>query len=241
MDELTTKTFWNKLQRKPSKLNKHEFEEILNEYLQRTKGTALEVGCVPGNIFSYICKTFGYFPEGIDYDKNTFNITSKTFKKYGLNNFQIYKEDFNKWKTKKTYDLVCSFGFIEHFNNPKEIIKKHVSLLNECGKLIIEVPNFGGFNGFLHKLVDKPNLDKHNTKIMNLDFFREVVEENNLKINYLGYYGSWHFQWGYGRRQTANIFQKGIYAFLKIISKLTRHIQMRNKLSNYIFLIAEKK
>lgn len=60
-------------------------------------------------------------------------------------------------------------------------------------------------------------------------------------MTYLGYYGSWNFQWGYGRRQTVNIFQIGIYAFLKIVSKFTKHIKMRNKLSNNIFLIAEKK
>jgi hypothetical protein len=33
--------------------------------------------------------------------------------------------------------------------------------------------------------------------------------------------------------RTANIIQKGIYAILKLISKITRHINMKNKLSNY--------
>lgn len=242
MSELTTENYWSNLSRKASKLGKHEFDNIFSEYLKPTKGTAFEVGCVPGTILARICKNFGYIPEGIDYDKNTCKIFYETMDKYGLDGAYVYEGDFNMFDTtnQKKYDLVCSFGFIEHFDNPREIVKKHLELLKEGGKLIIEIPNFGGFNGWLHNLVDKPNLDNHNTSIMNLGFFRQVAEENNLKVNYLGYYGSWHFQWGYGRKETANIFQKGVYALLKLISKLTKNINMKNKLSNYIFLIAEK-
>lgn len=245
MTDLTTKEYWSGLKRKvPStekKTSVFEFREIFNECLVPSKGIALEVGCVPGTFLAYICKNFGYFPEGIDFDEKTLEITSQTLKNSGLNNYNLYKEDFNKWQPEKKYDLVCSFGFVEHFDNAKEIIQRHIDLTKKGGKIIIEIPNFVGFNGFLHRLVDKPNLDQHNTNIMNLDFFERIAEENNLKINYLGYYGSWNFQWGYGRRETANLFQKGIYAILKIISKLTIYIPMRNKLSNCIVFIAEKK
>ncbi len=244
MTDLTTKEYWSGLKRKVPSNEKRtpvfEFKEIFKEHLIPSKGVALEIGCVPGTFLAYICKKFGYFPEGIDFDKKTIEITSQTLKNNGLNDFKIYQEDFNKWEAKKRYDLVCSFGFVEHFNNPKEIIKKHLKLLKKRGTLIIEIPNLSGLTGFFYRLVDKPTLKKHNVDIMNLDFFKEVAKENNLKINYLGYYGSWNFQWGYGRMETANLFQKGIYAFLKIISKFIKHIKMRNKLSNNIVFIAEK-
>lgn len=240
MKELTTSDYWSNLNRGSCALDKHEFDEIFEEYLDNSKGRALEIGCVPGTILARICKRFGYFPEGVDYDKNTKSIFSKTMNNYGINKFKVYQEDFNKWNTEDKFDLVCSFGFIEHFDNPEEVMEKHLKLLKKGGKLIIEIPNFSGVNGFLHRLIDKPNLDNHNNSIMNLDFFEEFVTKNHLKIVYLGYYGSWHFQWGYGRRETANISQKGIYAVLKLISKITINIKMKNKLSNYIFLIAEK-
>ena len=247
MKEFTTKKYWEDLKREvPSKGKRtadYWFREILDENLSKTKGVALEIGCVPGNFLVYLCKTFGYSPEGIDFDQRTFEITSQTLKDNGLNNYKIYQEDFNKWKPKKKYDLVCSFGFIEHFDNAKEIVQRHIDLTKKGGKIVITIPNFGGFNGFLRRLVDKPNLEKHNTKIMNLNFFQEIAIENknNLKIKYLGYYGDCNFQWGYGRRETANLCQMVIYANLKLISKLTRHIKMRNKLSSYIVFIAEKK
>lgn len=242
MTNLTNSKFWSEMNRGKSKGKSHfEFGGILHKYLEPVVyGKVLEIGCVPGTYLAYISENFGYYPVGVDFDEKTEETTKKYLLMKGISDCRIIKEDFTKWETKEKFDLVTSFGFIEHFDNPKEIIKKHINLLKKGGKLIIEIPNLGGFNGFLHKLIDKPNLDKHNTKIMNLDFFKEVIEENNLKIIYLGYYGSWHFQWGYGRRQTANIFQKGIYAILKIISKFTRLFIMRNKLSNYIFLIAEK-
>ncbi len=105
MDDLTNKKFWSGLKRKPSKLDKHEFDEIFEEYLKPTKGTALEIGCVPGNILAGICKKFGYFPEGIDYDSKTKKIFLETMSKHKLN-CKVHVWDFNKWKTKKKYDLV---------------------------------------------------------------------------------------------------------------------------------------
>ena len=244
MTNLTTEEFWTKLGRKipkpGDKTSDMEFREILEEHLSKTDGIALEVGCVPGTFLAYLYNKFGYLPEGIDFDKKTKEITSKTLENFGVMGFTIYQKDFNKWRPKKRYDLECSFGFIEHFDNAKEIVQKHIDLVKEGGKVIIEIPNFAGFNGFLHRLVDRPNLEKHNTSIMNLEFFKKIAEENNLKIKYLGYYGSWHFQWGYGRLKTANILQIAIYAILKMISKITVHIKMRNKLSNYILFIAEK-
>ena len=245
MADLTTEEFWNKLGRKipqpGDKTVDMEFHEILEEYLKPSSGTALEIGCVPGTFLAYLKNKFGYFPEGIDFDEHTIRVTSQTLKNFGVKHFNIYNVDFNKWETNKKYDLVCSFGFIEHFDNAEVIVKKHVHLTKKGGKIVIEIPNFGGVPGFFHKLVDKPNLEKHNTSIMNLDFFKKVAEKNKLKILYLGYYGSFHFQWGYGRRNTANIFQKGIYFCLKMISKITINFKMRNELSNNIILIAEKK
>lgn len=247
MADLTTEEFWTGLGRrvpKPGdKTTDMEFRWIFEKHLKyRKTGRMLEIGCVPGTFMAYFYNEFGYFPEGIDFDKYAIPITSQTLKNFGVEKFKVYRADFNKWKPKKKYDLVFSLGFIEHFDNPEEIVKKHIDLVKKGGVVIIEIPNFGGFNGFLHKLVDRPNLEKHNTRIMNLDFFREIAQEYNLKVLYLDYFGSFHFQWGYGRLKTANIFQIGIYALLKIISKLTINMRgMRNQMSNYILLIAEKK
>jgi len=48
------------------------FEDLFLKYLDKTRGkTCLEIGCVPGKFLAYICKNFGYFPEGIDYVKDT--------------------------------------------------------------------------------------------------------------------------------------------------------------------------
>lgn len=244
MVDLTTEEFWTKLGRKipkrGDKTSDIEFREIFEEHIKPSKGNMLEVGCVPGVFMVYFAQKFGYFPEGIDFDEHTKEITSRTLKNFGIKKFEVYQEDFNKWQTDKKYDLVCSFGFIEHFDNAEEIVQRHIDLVKKGGTVIIEMPNFGKFNGFLHRLVDKPNLEKHNTKIMNPEFLINIAKKNNLKINYAGYYGSFHFQWGYGRLETANVFQIGIYAILKTISKITIKIKMRNFLSNNIILIAEK-
>jgi 2-polyprenyl-3-methyl-5-hydroxy-6-metoxy-1,4-benzoquinol methylase len=44
---------------------------------------------------------------------------------------------------------VISFGFIEHFDNPENVIQKHLDLLKPGGILIVGVPNFTGIHGIL--------------------------------------------------------------------------------------------
>ena len=39
-----------------------------------------------------------------------------------------------------TFDLVWSQGLIEHFKNPKEIIKEHLRVCKKNGKVLISVP-----------------------------------------------------------------------------------------------------
>src|SRR4030042_3213015 len=119
------------------------FGDLFSKYFKKSKNkSCLEIGCVPGRFLAYICKNFGYFPEGIDYIKDTRKITGATLSLNGLHKFEIYEGDFIKWEIPKQYDLVCSFGFIEHFEGDlnKQIVKKHIKLLKPGGKLIMDIP-----------------------------------------------------------------------------------------------------
>ncbi len=245
--KLTSKEYWDKYwdetKRISSDLNKKvKFKKIFSKYLRNAEKNkvAIEIGCVPGLYLAYICKNFGYFPEGIDFVKDSEKITGQTLRNFGLNKYRIYTEDFLKWKPVKEYDLVISLGFFEHFLNPDEIINKHIKLLKKGGQIILQTPNFGNGQKTLHWYLDREGLSKHNTNVMSLPYFKETARKNNLKIDYLDYSGGlFDFWW---ENKNANIAQKMAYCILRLIGLITRRISFSNKyFSPFILMVAEKK
>lgn len=240
---LASKEYWDKTKRGSSDSEeKVIFKELFSKYLRNAgkNKVAIEIGCIPGLYLAYVCKNFGYFPEGIDYVEDAEKITGQTLRNFGLNKYRIYTKDFLKWKPPKKYDLVLSFGFIEHFLNPDEIINKHINLLKKGGKIILEVPNFGNGQKWLRCHLDLENLARHNTQVMSIPYFKRTARKHNLEIDYLGYYGDlFDFWW---ENENANITQVIAYYILKRFATITKRISLNNKyFSPYLIMIAEKK
>ncbi|MBW6442509.1 class I SAM-dependent methyltransferase [Patescibacteria group bacterium] len=191
MPKLTSPKMWESQVSYP-KLDSILFSDLFREYLFPVKNkNCLEIGSNGGRFLAYISKNFGYFPEGIDYARGSKKTTEETLINNGKKDYKIYEEDFFKWIPKKKYDLVMSFGFIEHFSGKENslIIKKSLNLLNEKGLTIITVPNFRYFRHFLYLFINKEKLKRHNLSIMKKAYFRKIAKENNLKILFLNYYG----------------------------------------------------
>lgn len=172
---LTSKSDWLNRQSQ-GEINSILFGNLFSKFLKKSLGkSCLEIGCVPGRFLAYLCKNFGYFPEGIDYMKDTKKIIATTLLNNGLQDFVIYEEDFIKWGIIKQYDLVCSFGFIEHFEGDlnRQVVKKHIELLKSGGKLIIDIPNFNYCQYLFHLMLNREVLKTHNVKIMNLAYFKK--------------------------------------------------------------------
>jgi 2-polyprenyl-3-methyl-5-hydroxy-6-metoxy-1,4-benzoquinol methylase len=242
-NNLASKEYWTDLNRTSIfDVKTIVFSRLFNKYLKKSgneKKIILEIGCVPGVFLGYISTKFGYFPEGIDFVKGSEKTTKLTLEKMGIKESNIYEADFLEWTAPKMYDVVCSFGFIEHFEDPSDIIDKHIKVLKPGGTLILEIPNFTYGQKFLRNILDKENLNRHNTNIMNLLFFKNIVIRNNLKIEYLNYYGGlFGFWW---ENKNPSVTQKIIYLFFKYVSVLTKKINISNKyFSPYIILIAKK-
>lgn len=240
---LASKEYWDKIKGVSRDFKKKGvFEELFSRYLKNAgkNKVAIEIGCVPGLYLAYVCKNFGYFPEGIDFVRDSEKITGQTLRNFGLNKYRIHTKDFLEWKPARKYDLVLSFGFIEHFLNPDEIIKRHIKLLKKGSKIILEVPNFGNGQKCLHYCLDRENLSRHNTKVMNTSYFKGVAKKYNLKIDYLGYYGGLFNFWQ--ENENANIAQKIVYYILTHMGNITKKISLNNKyFSPYLIMVAEKK
>ena len=49
-------------------------------------------------------------------------------------------------KIKNYFDIVLSYGFIEHILPPEKAIQLHLDLVKKGGYIVIQLPRFKGYN-----------------------------------------------------------------------------------------------
>ncbi len=108
--------------------------------------------------------------------------------------------EVEKMDTSTKYDLVYSCGFIEHFLNWEEIVLTHGAIVKPGGTLIFTTPNFRGFQGVLHRLVDRKNYEMHNVKSMKISRWAKLLEANGFEIVDKSHFGKFAFWFGYESR-----------------------------------------
>ena len=203
--EITNKVFWEEYWSNialPISVdynfkNDRVIAEIIKKFVKKVNYDKMmvEIGCAPGKWLTLFNKELCYCVEGYEYIKTAAEKTKKNLILNGIpvDQFQIYVDDFVSSKISLKYDVVVSLGFIEHFQNYDQIMKKHLEILKDGGILIIGVPNFTGINYFIQRIIDFYSvckiLPKHNLKTMNLDVYRNFVKNNNLRLIFNNYIG----------------------------------------------------
>lgn len=102
---------------------------------------------------------------------------------------QCIESDFFAFTPEKKYDVVFSSGFIEHFEDTEDAIRRHVELLSDEGQLLILIPNFLGLNGKIQRRFDQENLEAHNLKSMEIPYLKELMQSfelHDISVDYLG-------------------------------------------------------
>ncbi|MBI2064473.1 MAG: class I SAM-dependent methyltransferase [Candidatus Yanofskybacteria bacterium] len=191
----TDKKFWDNYfqERGIRPLEQTPFADIFTKYLTPDPAKhAFEIGCAGGIYLAYLAKTFGYHASGIDYS-DEIKQTQTLFKFHNLPEPTLYKEDFFSFRPPHLYDVVCSFGFVEHFNNFQSIVRLHAALVANGGTLIITMPHFSGLQYAFHWLIDRDNLGKHNIGVMNPASLKTALTGLPFQIEYLDYYKTFGF------------------------------------------------
>lgn len=157
----------------------------------------VEIGSAPGWNLIQLHKLFSYDPYGIEYAEGALVSNKKRFFSAGLNPEQVIAADFFsedlQIKYRESFDIVLSSGFLEHFDNPLEVIEKHVNLLKPGGTLVVEVPNFRGFNYWLGNYFDPGLKAHHNLEIMKKQNFSELFNKLGLEQQFCDFFGTLYF------------------------------------------------
>jgi trans-aconitate methyltransferase len=187
-----------------------------------------------------MARRFGFKPFGVDYSDEIVR-TATLFEYNGLPAPELFKQDFFQWQPGRTFDIVYSIGFVEHFEDPHRVLRKHSDLLAPGGHLIVTMPHFAHMQYLFHWLIDRDNLRKHNTRIMRLPILRKAVEGLPLRLDHLDYFETFGF---WTERKTWNIYQKAVRwaigLFGKVAWKLLGFRRPNFLFSPHIVLVATR-
>lgn len=217
--KLTNKKYWNDIyedmpgeisvnvesdkkaswwRRNSSSYSNYLYDCFIKKHMPQKEGLSIvEVGSAPGdNMVSFKYK-YHCVPYGIEYAKSGAEMNKQVFEKNGIPSENVIETDFFdddfQDKYRNHFDVVYSSGFIEHFSDPKDVVKKHINILKPGGTLIISIPNFRYLNFILKAFFNTSFIPTHNLELMDLDVFRECFNFPDFKVSECCYKGSFAF------------------------------------------------
>jgi SAM-dependent methyltransferase len=183
--ELASKGLWDSVWKyfKPRTIPKSYYlMDLLRQFLPSDPHlSCLEIGCVPGNFLAALHRNFGYRVAGLDFS-DEIGKTGLNLEHNGITEYELFQESFLEF-TGKRFDVVTSFGFLEHFNDVNPYLRKMGEILNPGGYLVLGIPNFR-YTGLWVPSIKRT----HNLGVMDLAFLGSQLGKLDLKKLYLGYY-----------------------------------------------------
>ena len=167
------------------------FSKIFNG--EDSKGKSLlEIGCGNSVLLPYFASEFGFQISGLDYSEFGCKQSERILTREGVNGRIILGDALNPDPSLLgKFDVVCSFGVVEHFENTKEVIESFSKFLRPGGLLITSIPNLAGVTGVLQKWLNRPVYDIH-VPMSKADLEKHIIDAG-LAIVQSGYFLSVSF------------------------------------------------
>jgi len=197
--EKTKKNYWDKNWRnagsgiKPTRRRKNYFWKRLDTVFdsifrgpKANKKLLIEIGAGGSEWLPAISRAYGFKAYGLDYSQEGCERARKNLKEKKLKGEIICSDMFNPpKKLLNKFDVVCSFGLVEHFTDTTAAINACAKYLKPNGIIVTLIPNMTGLNGFFYKLLNKDIFDTHIPLTLN-----QLIQSHknaNLDVYYKSY------------------------------------------------------
>ena len=146
-----------------------------------------EIGSGDGKLLKKIADNFNYQPFGIESAQEPI----KQSKERGMSVIEgdVFDKAISE-KYKEHFDVVYSYGFIEHIMPPEKAIDIHLKLLKKGGYFFIQIPRLKGFNYLKFKIFRPDLLPLHNLTIMEEEILRLLCKKENIQELFCKNYGT---------------------------------------------------
>lgn len=152
----------------------------------------VEVGCARSAVLPLFAKKLGFQVSGIDYSPNGCEQTRLILEREDVP-AEIYCCDIFSIPDDlvERFDVVVSFGLIEHFSDTTAIVTALSRLVRPGGLIFTNVPNMHGMTGFAQKILDKRVYDIHVP--LTAEVVRKAHKQAGLNTVSCDYFLSTHF------------------------------------------------
>jgi len=204
-----------------------ETHKLLQNYLPCDSGRRfLEVGAYPGKYLWYFHRYYGYEPWGIEYVESCAEKAKELLRNENVPANIIAKDFFDfshsDYGDEHGWDVVASFGFVEHFDQPEIAVSRHLEVARPDGYVVVSVPNHAGWNGNIMKVVDKNKWSQHNR--MNLpDLVRAFEVTGGNQVLFAGHVGHLGF-WNTCLYETAKSKLGALYPLVRAPLSIAEHL-----------------
>jgi 2-polyprenyl-3-methyl-5-hydroxy-6-metoxy-1,4-benzoquinol methylase len=215
-----------------------------------TPGSRLiELGSAPGRYALLIARQINATPFGVEYTETGAKLNKKTFQQNGVSPDNVFHDDFLnpefRARHKEAFDVVSSFGLIEHFEDPASAVAAHIDLVKPGGMLVISIPNYRGWNGLWMKWMCPEIARGHNFDIMKLETFKKLFQMEGFTPKYLGMAGQYHFMPSSqksGLRRFAHLVHINLEPAIRwLLSGLARFVNVESRyFSPYLLYVGQK-
>ena len=140
-----------------------KFHEYFQDILANKKElSVLEIGCANSIWPIYFYQYFNAKVFGLDYSRVGCEKSRNLLRHYNIPG-EVYCDNLFSPSSKllQQFDLVVSFGVVEHFENTADCLKSCAAFVKPGGLLFTLVPNMSGVVGFIQKYVDRAIYDIH--------------------------------------------------------------------------------
>lgn len=210
----------------------------------------LEIGCARSAWLPYFAKEFGFRVFGIDHSEIGCQQALEVLASSGVKGNVLCADFFSPHESMlEGFDVVVSFGVVEHFDDTTACIRALARFLKRGGMLITSIPNFVGLVGVLQRLLNKAVYNVHVP--LRADELWKAQEAACLKVLRCHYFLSANFgviNWCRGETGSISFLrknfllpslhqiEKAIWTFELVLSPLPAN----RFLSPYIMSVAER-
>jgi 2-polyprenyl-3-methyl-5-hydroxy-6-metoxy-1,4-benzoquinol methylase len=216
--------------------------------------TLFEVGCGSSGWLPYFAKQYDLLVSGLDYSDVGCVLARKNLELQGIEFGEVLCKDLFEPECTggKRYDIIFSYGVVEHFEAPEKVIGIFDTFLKPGGIMITLVPNFMGLAGKLTKVFMPDVYAIHNLiSAKELASMHTSNELQTLKCSYAGIFSlfvmpwqkssHWLFKNGTVRRKVLLFLLKGMEKVMTGLFKLLPFDMPSRLFSPYVICVARKK
>lgn len=182
--------YWNEEIRKETEFY---FDELIDKYISwKDINSYMEIGGAPGSVMTHMYKIHGLSVSTVDFTESERII--EFLNVHGVEKYSVFQSDFMKFDIVphcKKYDIVASWGFIEHFERKvaAKFIEKQKQMVSEKGYLVIELPNIRKVFWLVYWIFNRELIKIHNLEIMDLSWLKKcVTKDGKFELLYASYY-----------------------------------------------------